>query len=210
MTGFYVAAALIALGGWAAGQLYWNQRYTTRRLDALDQLRDALLNHQRVALDLARTCDGYLVTDHAAIEAVAISASGAMQARSVLARCKCEADLSWALARLQQAVESHSDLQQLPAYEHQCNQLVETENQVARQAAIYNQILEPPHPWWRELLTRWGAISAEFTFDLDPHTARESMRGYLRATAEEEPQDPAQELATTPDTLRPLSAAFHV
>ncbi|MFQ5507893.1 MAG: LemA family protein [Leptospirillia bacterium] len=179
----------ISLTGIALAVLWFGLQYhRLRRLarlrdQAMDALAAAFRVRQDLTLDLVKLCGGYLVMDDGLLEAVALSRSYAMQARSVLARTKTETDLCWVLARLLVTVEKHPDLASHPSFSAVSDALVNSEIHAAYARTQYNAQVEAIDnavhhtPAW--LAGKVFGIQPGQVFDLDPRVAREAMMSML-------------------------------
>ncbi|MDH5527033.1 MAG: LemA family protein [Nitrospirota bacterium] len=191
--------ATVAIATWGATNFMKLQRLQATRDHALANLAAALHERQDLTLELVRFCASYLVPEKTLIEAVALSRSYAMQARTVLARTKTETDLCWALARLLLAAENHPELLSQPRYSELLTGLGESENQATQARNEYNRAVEELEdflhgPSMRPLAHTLHMIAGQ-PFELDPKIAREAMMTMLtprRATGAPEGAELAQ------------------
>ncbi len=176
MTALLMAVVLVLL--WAASL----NRRVRRRDEAMEKLCRALRDRQELALELTALCTGAML-DEPLVEAVALSRCHAMQARSVLAKTKCETDLCWALARLMSAAEAHDHLRDHARFAQTVEALSRAEDLAATATMIYNAEVEAldmalKGPISRTLATLFGIVPGQL-FELDPKVARESMMALM-------------------------------
>lgn len=204
--------ATAALATWGATNYMKLQRLQAAREHALADLASALHERQDLTLDLVRFCGDYLVPEKTLIEAVALSRSYAMQARTVLARTKTETDLCWALARLLLAAENHPELLAQPRYADLTRRLAEAENRATQARNTYNHAVEELDaflhgPSMRPLAHALHVIAGQ-PFELDPKIAREAMMTMLNPRQKKGADNGAEALA--PALPRVPSVAFEV
>ncbi len=142
-----------------------------------ERLCRALHDRQELVLELM-TC-GPPTLDESILEALVLARYQAMQARTVLARTKCETDLCWALARLIAVLESHADLSAESRLVAVTEELSRVENRAAAATVAYNRCVERlcvalENPLNRGIVTVLG-MTVVPPFELDPKVARESM-----------------------------------
>lgn len=204
--------ATAALATWGATNYMKLQRLQAAREHALADLATALHERQDLTLELVRLCADYLVPEKTLIEAVALSRSYAMQARTVLARTKTETDLCWALARLLLAAESHAELLAQPRFSELTTQLAESENHATQARNAYNRSVEELEdflhgPSMRPVAHTLHMIAGQ-PFELDPKIAREAMMTMLAPRQNGLGTEPAQPSA--PVLPRIASVAFEL
>lgn len=177
MSALLMAVTLVLL--WAVSL----NRRVQRRDEAMERLCRALHDRQELALDLTGLCSGPSMLETPLVEAVALSRCHAMQARSVLAKTKCETDLCWALARLMSAAESHEQLREHARFAQTAEALARAEDLAATATMAYNAEVEAldaalKGPVSRTLATLFGIVPGQL-FELDPKVARESMMALM-------------------------------
>ncbi|MBI5137508.1 MAG: LemA family protein [Nitrospirae bacterium] len=171
-----------------------------RRDQARERLYNTLRERQELTVLLVELCVGYLVMERPLVEAVALSRSSAMQARTVLARNKTETDLCWALARLLAAAEGHADLMHHPRFRWAATELAALEDNAARATLAYNAQVEALN---QVLASPVGGVAARLlgarpgeAFELDPKLAREAMMTLMASgPAHPAPRVPAGSMA---------------
>lgn len=183
-------AALLAglVAAAAAGWLIFTVRALRLRLRgreaAFHALTDALARRHAHTLDLVRLASGYLLLEAPLLEAVALARYYAMQARTVLARTRTETDLSWALARLMLAAESHTELAGHPQFRALAAQVVQAEDEAAAARTAFNERTAAlarscTGPLARVVCHALHGAAWDH-FDLDPTVAREAMMTLLK------------------------------
>lgn len=176
-------------------------RLCIARDQAFSDLSDALHRRQDLTLDLVQLCSGYLVLESPLIEAVALSRSYAMQARTPLAKAKTETDLCWALARLILVTADHQDLAGHPRLGELIEALGVAENDAAAAKARYNRevarLQDAISHADAGLLATLFHIGAGSLFELDPKVAREAMMTMLA---------PAKDHLPNPNMVKSLSS----
>ncbi|MDH4229227.1 MAG: LemA family protein [Nitrospirota bacterium] len=190
MTIWLLIPATIVVGFvWGVTVYLKLDRLQAARELALARLSAALHDRQELTLELMRVSSGYMPLEKSLIEAVALSRSYAMQARTVLARTKTETDLCWALARLLLAAQEHEDLLRDPRFDTLLSQLGTAENIATQGRNDYNRRVEDLEDFLNgpalRPFTHLLHLVAGQPFELDPKVAREAMMAMLtpRATA---------------------------
>jgi hypothetical protein len=209
-TGLPALLVGIAAAG-AAGWVFLRVRALRLKLQgreaAFCTLTHALERRHEHTLELVRLASGYLVLEAPLLEAVALSRYYAMQARTVLARTRTETDLSWALARLMLAAETHPELAGHPRFRALAEEVVRAEDEAAaarsafnnRTAVLARTCTGPLSRFVCRLLHPGGWDQ----FDLDPTVAREAMMTLLQPR-------PAPETATPEGTAPPTPGRLPV
>lgn len=180
---FWSLGAVLAAVCWLLYAYTRLHRLCTARDQAFSDLSDALHQRQDLTLELVQLCSGYLVLENPLIEAVALSRSYAMQAKTSLAKAKTETDLCWALARLILVTADHQDLAGNPRLDELIESLGDSENKAAAAKTRYNRQIarleEALSHTDTGMLATLFHIGAGTLFELDPKVAREAMMTML-------------------------------
>ncbi|MFQ5507894.1 MAG: LemA family protein [Leptospirillia bacterium] len=175
---FIIVPGILFLHG--AGEIF---RYARSRDRLWEQIIHALKVRHSLAPKLVAIASLYIPWNDPLIKDVTTARLRAMSAVGVAHQAACEAELSWALARMMVAAEASDEIAHHADFATYAEELEEVENQVARLRIDYNRqttlLSESFSHFWSGIAGRMGNTATSEPFDLDPLLARQAMMSTL-------------------------------